>query len=218
MQLPVHSLTGEVADHIEVSDYVFAVPFNNAVVHQAMVSQQANARQGTADTKTRGRVAGSTRKLFAQKHTGNARAGSMKSPLRRGGGIVWGPHPRDYRQALPKKMRRLALRCLLSAKVRDGELIAVQELDLAEAKTKEMSRILSALGVDSTVLVVTPQSVENVIKSARNIPGVEIMPAALLNVVALLNHKKIIMTVGAVRKADELWGEKLAAGVSDATL
>lgn len=218
MQLPVHNLTGEVADHIEVSDYVFAVPFNNAVVHQAMVSQQANARQGTADTKTRGQVAGSTRKLFAQKHTGNARAGSMKSPLRRGGGIVWGPHPRDYRQALPKKMRRLALRCLLSAKVRDGELIAVQELELAEAKTKEMSRILSALGVDSTVLVVTPQSVENVIKSARNIPGVEIMPAALLNVVALLNHKKVIMTVGAVRKADELWGEKLAAGVSDAAL
>ncbi len=142
----------------------------------------------------------------------------MKSPLRRGGGIVWGPHPRDYRQALPKKMRRLALRCLLSAKLRDGELIAVQELDIAEAKTKEMSRILSALGVDSTVLVVTPQPVENVIKSARNIPGVEIMPAALLNVVALLNHKKVIMTVGAVRKADELWGEKLAAGVSDATL
>ena len=213
MQLPVHSLTGEVADHIEVSDYVFAVPFNNAVVHQAMVSQQANARQGTADTKTRGRVAGSTRKLFAQKHTGNARAGSMKSPLRRGGGIVWGPHPRDYRQALPKKMRRLALRCLLSAKVRDGELIAVQELDLAEAKTKEMSRILSALGVDSTVLVVTPQAVENVIKSARNIPGVKIMPAALLNVVALLNHKKVIITVAALRKADDLWGDKLAAGV-----
>ena len=213
MQLPVHSLTGEVADQIEVSDYVFAVPFNNAVVHQAMVSQQANARQGTADTKTRGEVAGSTKKLFAQKHTGNARAGSMKSPLRRGGGIVWGPHPRDYRQALPKKMRRLAIRCLLSAKVRDGELIAVQELDLAEAKTKEMSRILSALGVDSTVLVVTPQSVENVIKSARNIPGVKIMPAALLNVVALLNHKKVIITVEALRRADDLWGDKLAAGV-----
>ncbi len=213
MQLPVHSLTGEVADHIEVSDYVFAVPFNNALVHQAMVSQQANARQGTADTKTRGEVAGSTKKLFAQKQTGNARAGSMKSPLRRGGGIVWGPHPRDYRQALPKKMRRLAIRCLLSEKVRAGELIAVQELDFAEAKTKEMSRILYALGVDSTVLVVTPQSIENVIKSARNIPGVEIMPAALLNVVALLNHKKVVITVEALRKADDLWGEKLAAGV-----
>lgn len=213
MQLPVHSLTGEVADHIEVSDYVFDVPFNNAVVHQAMVSQQANARQGTADTKTRGQVAGSTKKLFAQKSTGNARAGSMKSPLRRGGGIVWGPHPRDYRQALPKKMRRLAIRCLLSAKVRDGELIAVQELDLAGAKTKDMSRILSALGVDSKVLVVTPQSIDNVVKSARNIPGVNVMPAALLNVVALLNHKKVIITVEALRKADDLWGDKLAAGV-----
>jgi large subunit ribosomal protein L4 len=213
VQLPVHSLTGEVADHIEVSDYVFDVPFNNAVVHQAMVSQQANARQGTADTKTRGQVAGSTKKLFAQKSTGNARAGSMKSPLRRGGGIVWGPHPRDYRQALPKKMRRLAIRCLLSAKVRDGELIAVQELDLAGAKTKDMSRILSALGVDSKVLVVTPQSIENVVKSARNIPGVNVMPAALLNVVALLNHKKVIITVEALRKADDLWGDKLAAGV-----
>jgi large subunit ribosomal protein L4 len=213
VQLPVHSLTGEVADHIEVSDYVFDVPFNNAVVHQAMVSQQANARQGTADTKTRGQVAGSTKKLFAQKSTGNARAGSMKSPLRRGGGIVWGPHPRDYRQALPKKMRRLAIRCLLSAKVRDGELIAVQELDLAGAKTKDMSRILAALGVDSKVLVVTPQSIENVVKSARNIPGVNVMPAALLNVVALLNHKKVIITVEALRKADDLWGDKLAAGV-----
>ena len=218
MQLPVHSLTGEVVDHIEVSDYVFAVPFNGTVVHQALVSQQANARQGTAKTKTRGEVAGSTRKLFAQKHTGNARAGSIKSPLRRGGGIVFGPQPRDYRQALPKKMRRLALRCLLSAKARDGELIAVEELEVAESKTKEMARILSALGAGPSALVVTPQPVENVVKSARNIPGIVSMPAGLLNVVALLNHKKIIMTVGAVRKADELWGEKLAAGVSDATL
>lgn len=218
MQLPVYSLTGEVVDHIEVSDYVFAVPFNEAVVHQAMVSQQANARQGMAATKTRGMVSGSTRKLFAQKHTGNARAGNIKSPLRRGGGIVFGPHPRDYRQALPKKMRRLALRCLLSAKVRDGELIAVAELDFAEPKTREMARILSALSIDSSALVITLQSVENVVKSTRNIPGVKIMPADLLNVVALLNHKKIIMTVGAVRKADELWGEKLTGGVTDATL
>lgn len=218
MQLPVYSLTGEVVDHIEVSDYVFAVPFNEAVVHQAMVSQQANARQGTAATKTRGMVSGSTRKLFAQKHTGNARAGNIKSPLRRGGGIVFGPHPRDYRQTLPKKMRRLALRCLLSVKVRDGELIAVAELDFAEPKTREMARILSALSIDSSALVITLQSVENVVKSTRNIPGVKIMPADLLNVVALLNHKKIVMTVGAVRKADELWGEKLTGGVTDATL
>ncbi len=218
MQLSVHSLSGKVVDHIEVSDYVFAVPFNGAVVHQAMVSQQANARQGTASTKTRGTVAGSTRKLYAQKHTGNARAGSSKSPLRRGGGIIFGPHPRDYHQALPKKMRRLALRCLLSAKARDDELIAIEKLDFAEPKTKEMAQILVALGVDSSALVVTPQSVESVVKSARNIPGIKTMPAGLLNVVDLLNHKKLIMTVGAVRAVDELWGEKLAAGVGNATI
>lgn len=214
MQLPVHNLTGKVVDQIEVSDYVFGVPFNNAVVHQAVVSQQANARQGTADSKTRGEVAGSTRKLFAQKHTGNARAGSIKSPLRKGGGVVFGPHPRDYRQALPKKMRRLAIRCILSAKAKDGDLIAVQELSMAEPKTKEMAGILTALGVNSTALVVTHQLEENIIKSTRNIAGVEIMPASLLNVIDLINHKKLIITVEAVRKANELWGEK-PAGVSD---
>ena len=218
MQLPVYNHSGEVVDHIEVSDHVFAVPFNEAVVHQALVSQQANARQGTASTKTRGDVAASTRKLHAQKHTGNARAGSIKSPLRRGGGIVFGPQPRDYRQALPKKMRRLAIRCLLSAKARDGELIAVEELDFVEPKTREMAQILSALGVDSSALVVIPQPVENVVKSVRNIPGIKTIPASLLNVVALLNHKKTIMTVEAVRAVDKLRGEKLVAGVSNATL
>ncbi len=217
MQLPVHNLSGKVVDQIEVSDYVFGIPFNNAVVHQAVVSQLANARQGTADSKTRGEVAGSTRKLFAQKHTGNARAGSIKSPLRKGGGIVFGPHPRDYRQNMPKKMRRLAIRCILSAKAKDGDLIAVQELNLAEPKTKEMAGILNALGVNSTALVVAPQPGENVIKSTRNIAGIEIMPAGMMNVVDLLNHKKLVITVEAVRKADELWGEK-PAGVSNAAI
>jgi large subunit ribosomal protein L4 len=217
VQLPVHNHAGKVVDQIEVSDYVFGVPFNNAVVHQASVSQLANARQGTADTKTRGEVSGSTKKLFAQKHTGNARAGSIKSPLRKGGGIVFGPHPRDYRQGLPKKMRRLAIRCLLSSKAKDGDLIAVEELHFTEPKTKEMASILSALGVVSKALVVTPHSEENVIKSTRNIPGIQIIPAGLLNVTALLNHKKLIITVEALRKADELWGEK-PAGVSDATV
>ncbi|MDP6647192.1 MAG: 50S ribosomal protein L4 [Dehalococcoidales bacterium] len=218
MQLPVHSLTKKAVDYIEVSDYVFAVPFNEAVVHQALVSQHANARQGTASTKTRSKVVGSTRKLYAQKHTGNARTSSVKSPLRRGGGVIFGPEPRDYRQALPKKMRRLALRCLLSAKARDGELIVVEELGFAEPKTKVMAQILSALGVDSSALVVTPQSAENVVKSAHNIPGVKIIPANLLNTVALLNHKKIVLTMGAVRTVNELWGEKLTAGASNAKL
>jgi len=169
VQVPVYSPTGEVVKHIEVSDQVFAVPFNEAVVHQAMVRQQANARQGTASTKTRSEVSGSSRKLFRQKHTGFARAGSRRSPLRRGGGIAFGPKPRSYRQAMPKKIRQLALRCMLSAKVRDGELKVLEELKLDEPKTKEIVRILAALGVDSSALIVTGEPEVNVVKSARNL-------------------------------------------------
>ena len=137
MQVPVYSLSGEVVKHIEISDRVFAVPFNQAVVHQALVRQRANARQGTASTKTRGEVSGSSSKLFRQKHTGRARAGSRKSPLRRGGGITFGPHPRSYEQAIPKKMRQLALRCVLSAKASDGELKVVEQLKLEEPRPRK---------------------------------------------------------------------------------
>ncbi len=218
METPVYNLAGEVVAQIEISDYVFGMPFNEAVVHQVMVAQQANARQGTASTKTRGEVSGSTRKLYAQKHTGRARAGSIKSPLRRGGGIIFGPKPRSYRQATPKKMRRLALRCVLSAKVRDGEFITVEQVELDEPKTKEIVRILAALGVDSSALIVTSEPKENVIKSARNLAGIKTMPASLLNVVDILSYKMLLMTVDAVRKVEELWGQKLSEGGSSATL
>jgi large subunit ribosomal protein L4 len=218
VQVPVHNLSGEVVDHIEISEMVFAVPFNQAVVHQAMVRQQANARQGTASTKTRGEVAGSTGKLFRQKGTGSARAGSIRSPIRRGGGIVFGPKPRSYRQMMPKKMRRLALRCVLSAKVRDEELIVLEQLKLDQPKTKEMVQILAALGVDSSALVVTSEAEENVVKSARNLPKIKTMPASLLNVVDLLSCKRLLLTVAAVRKAEELWGERLSKGESNGPL
>lgn len=218
MQVPVYNITGEVAEQIEISDSVFGVPFNEAVVHQALVTQLANARHGTASTKTRGEVAGSTRKLYAQKHTGRARAGSIRSPLRRKGGIIFGPEPRDYHKALPKKMRRLALKCVLSAKARDNELLVLQQLELAEPKTREMVRILDSLGVESTALVVTSQPEENVIKSARNLPGIKTMPANLLNVADLLNYDRLLMTVAAVRKAEELWGNGVAQGGNDASL
>lgn len=217
MQVPVYSLRGEVVEHIEISDHVFAVPFNEAVVHQAMVQQQANARQGTASTKTRGEVSGSSRKLYRQKGTGQARAGSRRSPLRRGGGIIFGPKPRDYRQAMPKKMRQLALRCALSAKARDEELKVVAELKL-EPKTKQMVQILVDLGVDSSALVVTAEPEEHVIKSARNIKGIKTMPANLLNVLDILSYKMLLMTVTAVRKVEQLWGERLAQEVKHAPL
>jgi large subunit ribosomal protein L4 len=208
VEVPVYSPSGEVIKHIEISDGVFAVPFNEAVVHQAVVRQQANARQGTASTKTRGDVAGSTRKLFRQKHTGMARAGSKKSPLRRGGGITFGPKPRSYQQDMPKKMRQLALRCALSAKTRDEELKVLEELKLDQAKTKQMAQILVALGIDSTALIVTDKPEENIIKSSRNLAGIKTMPANILSVVDILSYKMLVMTEPAVRKAEQLWSPR----------
>ena len=216
MQVPVYSLAGEVVESIEISDEVFAVPFNQAVVHQAMVRQQANARQGTASTKTRSEVSGSSGKMFRQKGTGLARAGSRRSPLRRGGGIAFGPRPRSYRQAMPKKMRQLALRCVLSAKAEDGELMILEQLKLEEPKTREMARILVTLGVDSSALIVTDGPEESVVKSARNLIGVKTLPANLLNVLDILSHKRLLMTVAAVHKVEQLWGKRASHGGSSA--
>lgn len=218
MQLPVYNLAGEVVRQTEVSDAVFAIPFNQTVVHQVMVGLQANARQGTAATKTRGMVSGSTRKLYRQKGTGYARAGSKKSPLRRGGGITFGPHPRDYRQQIPRKMRRLAIRCVLSAKAGDGELKILDGFDFAEPKTKKMINALAALGVDSSALIVTVGPEENVIKSARNIPDIKTMPASVLNILDMLSHKNLVMTEAAVRIAEKLWGNGLTEGGDDASV
>jgi large subunit ribosomal protein L4 len=206
VEVPVYNASGQVVKKIEVSDRVFAVPFNQAVVHQAAVRQQANARQGTASTKTRSEVTGSSRKLFRQKHTGLARAGSKKSPLRQGGGVTFGPKPRSYRQDMPKKMRHLALRCALSAKTRDEELKVLEELKFDQPKTKQMAGILAALGIDSTALIVTDKPEENLIKSARNLAGVKTLPANILSVVDILSSKMLVMTEPAVRQAEKLWG------------
>jgi len=202
----VHNLSGEVVRNIEISDAVFAVPFNEALVHQAVVSQEANARQGTAAVKARGEVAGSGKKLYRQKHTGLARAGDRRSPTRRGGGIIFGPQPRDYRQDLPKKMRRQALRCSLSAKARDGQMTVVDSLSLEEPKTKVMAGVLNALGVESAALVLTNGPEPNVILSARNLTGVKTLPVNMLNVVDVLAYQRLLLTEDSVRKIEELWG------------
>jgi large subunit ribosomal protein L4 len=207
VKAPVYSVNGEVVEQIELSEAVFAIPFNESVVHQAMVRQLANGRQGTASTKTRGEVSGSTRKLYAQKHTGRARRGDIKSPILRGGGIVFGPKPRSYGQSMPKKMRRLALKCLLSAKIRDGNVKLVQELDFREPKTKDMINVLSSLGVDSSALIVTAQSAPNVTKSAANLPEIKVVPSALINVLDLLSYEMLVATVPAVRNIEEIWGK-----------
>lgn len=212
MEVPVYNLSGEVVKNIDISDDVFAVPFNEAVVHQAMVRQQANARQGTASTKTRAEVSGSSHKLFRQKGTGNARSGTNKSPLRRGGGIVFGPKPRSYRQAMPKKMRRLALRCVLSAKARDGELKVLETLELEQSKTSEVLRLLTVLGVGPSAIIATNGPEENLIKSARNIPGVKTMPVHILNTLDMLKYRELLITEEALRRAEQLWEARPEGG------
>jgi large subunit ribosomal protein L4 len=207
VKVPVYGLNGEVVEQIELSEAIFAIPFNEAVVHQAMVRQLANGRQGTASAKTRGEVSGSTRKLYAQKHTGRARRGDIKSPLLRGGGVVFGPEPRSYRQSMPKKMRRLALKCLLSAKIREGNMRLVQELDFKGPKTKEMINVLSSLGIDRSALIVTAQSAPNVTKSAANLGEVKVVPSPLINVLDLLSYEMLVATVPAVRNIEEIWGK-----------
>jgi len=218
VQVPVYNLSGEVVRQIEVSDRVFAVPFNEGVVHQVLVGLRANARQGTSSTKTRGTVHGSTRKLFRQKGTGYARAGSKKSPIRRGGGITFGPHPRSYRQDIPRKMRRLAIKCVLSAKARDEELKILDEFNFTEPKTKKMIEALSALGIASSALIVTPVPEENVIKSARNLQKIKTMPANILNIVDILSHNTLLMTEAAVRVAEKLWDNKSTQGGENASV
>ena len=209
MQIPVYSLAGEIVDQVDIEENVFAIPFNEAVVHQAMVRQLANKHQGTASTKTRGEVRGSTRKLYRQKYTGRARKGDIRSPILIGGGITFGPKPRSYRQSMPKKMRRLALKCLLSAKVKEGDMKVIQGLDFEKPRTKDMLNTLSVFNVDSTALIVTAQSAPNVVESARNLAHVKVIPSALVNVLDLLSYKALIVTVPAIRNMEQIWGERI---------
>ncbi|MFQ5933457.1 MAG: 50S ribosomal protein L4 [Dehalococcoidia bacterium] len=208
MQLPLKNASGKVVRRVEVSDALFGLPITRAlrgVIHQAVVRQRANARQGNAATKTRGQVVGSTRKLFIQKGTGRARAGSIRSPLRRGGGIAFGPHPRSYHKRMPKKMRRLALRGALSSKAADERLVVVNNFGIKEPRTSQMFQTLAALGATSTALVVTPEPQKSVIKSARNLQGVKTLPAPYLNPLDVLSYDLLVMELAAVRKAEEIW-------------
>jgi large subunit ribosomal protein L4 len=218
VQVQIYNFKGKVTGQIEIRDDVFAVPFNGTVVHQALLRQLANRRLGTADTKKRGEVSGSGRKLFAQKHTGRARRGDVRSPILRGGGVTFGPHPRSYRQDMPKKMRRLALRCILSGKASGGELKVIEKLELDGPKTKAVLDMLVALSIGDSVIIATAEAEANLVKSARNLLGVKTIPAPLLNVADLLSFKDLVMTVDAVRKVEELWGEKSvpeAVGIVD---
>lgn len=207
MKLRLLDIEGKSLGHIDVLDDLFDAPAKPALVHQVVVAQHANARQGTASTKTRAQVSGGGRKPWRQKGTGRARVGSNRSPIWRGGGITFGPSPRDYSQRTPKRMRRAALKASLSAKARDGELIVVDKLNLAEAKTRHLITALDSLNTSGlSVLLVGDGAEPAVLRSARNVPKLKMMPAFQLNTVDLLGHRRIVMTLDAVREAERLWG------------
>lgn len=210
MEVPVYNTKGEAVSKIELRDDIFGLPFNESVVHQALVRQLANQRLGTADTKTRSEVKGSGRKIYRQKHTGLARHGDRQAPIFRGGGVVFGPHPRDYTQAMPKKMRQLALKCVLSDKVREGKLRVVDKLKFKEPKTKKMADFLAAMEVDSSALIGLAEVEPNLIKSARNLPHIKALPVSQLNIADLLSYRTLILTTGAMAKVEKLWGQREA--------
>ena len=217
MQVQVYNLNGKATRKIEIRDDIFAVSFNEAVVHQALVRQLADRRLGTADTKKRGEVAGSGRKIHAQKHTGRARRGDIRSPMLKGGGVAFGPHPRSYRQDMPKKMRRLALKCVLSNKAGSGELKIVDKLEFEGLKTRAVLDLLIALGIGDSVIIATAEAKTDLVKSARNLAGVKTIPAPLLSVGELLSYKDIVMDVDAIRKVEKIWGEKPVAEAAAST-
>lgn len=207
MRVPVHNMTGETVGEIELREDIFGVPINAPVMHQALMRQQANMRLGTHKTKTRSEVSGGGRKPWLQKHTGRARQGSTRSPQWRGGGIVFGPHPRSYRQKMPRKMRRLAYKSALSIKARERQIIVLDDLQMPAPKTREMMSILEALAVDSSALILLPESNFNVEKSVNNLPGVKTLRAHYLNIRDLLGYDYLVIPLGALEIIELILGD-----------
>ena len=195
---------GSQVGDIELNDSIFGIEPNNHVLFEAIIMQRASLRQGNHKVKNRSEVAGGGRKPWKQKGTGRARQGSIRSPQWRGGGTVFGPTPRSYSYKLPKKVRRLAIKSALSAKVLEENILVLESLSFEAPKTKEFVAVLSNLSVDTKALVVTDGLDENVALSARNIPGVTVVAADGLNVLDVVSHNKLILTKSAVEKVEEV--------------
>ena len=204
-QTNVYDRTGATVGSVELSDELFAAPVNAAVLHQVVTAQLAGRRAGTHDTKTRGEVRGGGRKPYRQKGTGRARQGSKSAPHYRGGGAVFGPHPRSYEQRLPKKMRRLALRGALTAKLGDAAIRIIDAFALERIRTKDFVGILAALNATGRVLVVAPSSDAQLKLSARNLPTVDVILADSLNVVDLIKADTVVIEQPALARMEEVY-------------
>ncbi|MDT9027699.1 50S ribosomal protein L4 [Rossellomorea yichunensis] len=196
--------SGSKVGDIELNDTVFGIEPNKHVMFEAVLMQRASLRQGNHKVKNRSEVRGGGRKPWRQKGTGRARQGSIRSPQWRGGGTVFGPVPRSYSYKLPKKVRRLAIKSALSSKVVEENILVLEALSFDAPKTKEFANVLKGLSVDSKTLVITDGIDENVALSARNIPGVTVVPAGGISVLDVLGHDKLVITKSAVEKVEEV--------------
>ena len=202
----VYDMTNTKVGDIELSEDIFGVEINEGLVHQAVVMQMASWRLGTHSTKTRGEVRGGGRKPWRQKGTGRARAGSRRSPLWRGGGTIFGPHPRKYAFTMPRKQRRLALKCVLTDKLNEGNLIVLDKLNFDEPKTKKFVEFQKTFGVDGCKsLFITAELIENVMRSSNNLQNAKTIAALQLNVYDILNSDKLFLTKAAVAKIEEVY-------------
>jgi large subunit ribosomal protein L4 len=201
----LYNTRGEQVGEVALADSVFGVEVNEAVMHQAVLTFLANRRLGTAATKTRAEVRGGGRKPWRQKGTGRARHGSIRSPIWKGGGVVFGPQPRSYRISLPRQVRRLALKSALTSKTNSGSLIVLDQLIMESPKTKEMAGIFKSLKTGRKVLLVLDGPQESIIKSARNIPGVKTLNAGQLNVYDILNSENLVMTRDTAARLEEVY-------------
>ncbi|MDD2585988.1 MAG: 50S ribosomal protein L4 [Syntrophomonadaceae bacterium] len=204
-KVAMYDMSGAQIGELELNDNIFGIEPNETVLYDFVKMQLANKRVGTASTKTRAEVRGGGKKPWRQKGTGRARVGSSRNPVWTGGGIAFGPKPRDYSYKLPKKVRRLAMKSALSSKVKTNSIIVVDELSFAEPKTKTMAQALDLLKAGYKTLVVVTDENVNAIKSARNIPGVKPLRADFINVYDLLNHETLLITKDAVSRVEEVF-------------
>ena len=201
----VLNMAGETVGTVELSDGIFGIEPNTAVVHEVVKNHLANCRQGTQSALTRAEVSGGGKKPWRQKGTGHARQGSTRAPQWTHGGIVFAPKPRDYSYVLNKKVKRLALKSVLSAKAASGELIVVDAIELPAIKTADFQKFLTAVKADGKAVVVTPEKNDTIVKSARNIPGVLTTPATILSVYDLLNAKYLVLDQRALATIEEVF-------------
>ena len=204
-KVSVYNMSGEAVSELELSSAVFEITPNVSVMHAVVKAYLANQRQGTQSAKTRSEVSGGGRKPWRQKGTGRARQGSIRAVQWKGGGVAFAPKPRDYRQSVNKKVRALAMRSALSAKLASGELIVVDSIALDEYKTKKVVEMLKALNVDRKALIVLPEKNDYLVKSASNIPGVKTALTNTINVYDILNGGKFVATVDAIKRIEEVY-------------